>query len=194
MLTDRQRQVLEFIVWYYRQYGTSPSFREIGAHLSISVRAVQDHIKALEKKGYLERRSGLRRNLRLRFNPFGIPMAGEIPAGPMVTVFENPEEILPVAPELFGQGDYFALRVHGDSMIGDHILDGDIAILRYQSEAKSGDIVAVRIGDEVTLKRIRFSSRYAELIPSNPEMKPIKVPITDIEIIGVFVGLLRRAK
>ena len=192
MLTDRQRQVLKFIVKYYREYGVPPSLREISSHMSINIRAVQDHIRALEKKGYIERRPGIRRNLMLRFNPMGIPILGEIPAGPTVTVFENQEETLPIDPNWFGRGEYFALRVHGDSMIGDHILDGDIAIIRYQSEAKSGDIVAVRIADEVTLKRIKFTSEYVELIPSNPEMKPLKVHRKEVEIIGIFVGILRR--
>ena len=132
--------------------------------------------------------------MRLKFNPTGIPLMGEIPAGPTVTVFENQDETLPLDPNWFGSGDYLALRVHGDSMIGDHILDGDIAIIRYQSEAKSGDIVAVRIDDEVTLKHIRFTPGYVELIPSNPEMKPLRVHPKEIEVIGVLVGILRRAQ
>lgn len=192
MLTDRQRQVLEFIIKYYRKHGVPPSLREISSHMSVNIRAIQDHIGALERKGYIERSPGMQRNIRLKFNPVGIPLVGEIPAGPTVVAFENQEEILPLDPNWFGGDEYFALRVHGDSMIGDHILNGDIAIIRYQSEAKSGDIVAVRIGDEVTLKRIRFTHHYIEILPSNPDMNPLKVHPTEVEVIGVFVGLLRR--
>ena len=189
-LTERQKEILGFIEEYVREYGVAPSIRDIAARFGIQVRAVADHLKALERKGYIERLPGRSRGIILKKSPNSIPLLGFIPAGKLTLTDEVFDEYLSIDPSLFGTGEIFALRVRGDSMIGDHIVDGDIVFIRRQDSVKNGEIAAVLVDGEVTLKRVYFKKGKIILQPSNPEMEPIEVD--DAKILGVFVGLLRR--
>ncbi|MGA8658496.1 MAG: transcriptional repressor LexA [Chthoniobacterales bacterium] len=198
-LTVRQREVLEFIQRQQRETGLPPTSREIQTHFRfLSQTAAMNHLRALEKKGAIERSPGKARasidpKLRWRPNFRAISLLGQIPAGMSVDAAESEESTLGVDLSAFGletTAQVFALRVRGDSMIGAQIADGDMVILERRVP-KNGDIVAALIDGEVTLKRYRTSRGKSFLKAENPAY-PDLVPVVDLAIQGVMVGLLRR--
>lgn len=210
-LTQRQRQVLEAIREYAERKGYPPSIRELGKALGISsLRGVTVHLDALARKGYIERES-TSRSIRLLTadaayasggflprsdGPVGaavsVPLLGAIAAGAPLLAVENVEGYVPVPAEMAaGAKELFALRVKGDSMIGDGIRDGDMIVVRSQPSAENGEIVAALIGDEATVKRLDKSSRPARLLAANPNYEPIPLAREDVRILGKVVGLVR---
>jgi repressor LexA len=198
-LTVRQREVLEFIQRQQRETGLPPTSREIQTHFRfLSQTAAMNHLRALEKKGAIERSPGKARasidpKLRWRPNFRAISLLGQIPAGMSVDAAESEESTLGVDLSAFGletTAQVFALRVRGDSMIGAQIADGDTVILERRAP-KNGDIVAALIDGEVTLKRYRTSRGKSFLKAENPAY-PDLVPVVELAIQGVMVGLLRR--
>jgi repressor LexA len=194
-LTKRQAEVLEFINRYLEEHGYPPTVREVAAHFGFrSPRAAHDHMKALQKKGYLRVRAGRPRAVEVVRPRSGIPVLGRIAAGLPILAVEEAEEVLGLDPGFFGSGRFFALRVRGDSMIEEHIQDGDLVILRAQDWARPGEIVAVLLEDEVTLKRYVPRRDVVELHPANPRLEPIVVtPDQAPRILGVMRGLVRKA-
>lgn len=205
-LTARQRAVLDFIRAETVRRGFPPTIREIGAHFGLnSTGSVRDHLRALERKGHIARRSHLSRGIALRGGPSGarrpapprprgIPLVGEIAAGSPQLAIENPEDVLGLTPELFGGGELFALRVEGESMREAGILDGDIVVVRRQATAENGEVVAALIGEEATVKRFFRRGRRVELRPENPAMEPIRLEPgqAEVMVLGKVVGVLRR--
>lgn len=193
-LTERQAQVLEFINSFLNQQGYPPTVREVAARFGFrSPRAAHDHMKALQRKGYLRSVPGLPRALNVVGPPKGIPVLGRIAAGQPMLAVEDADEFLDLDPAFFGSGRFFALSVRGDSMVGDHIQEGDLVILRSQPEAPAGEVVAVLLEDEVTLKHFHPLPDGVELRATNPAVKTIKVsPEESLRILGVMVGLVRR--
>lgn len=197
-LTARQREVLEAIREFQIRKGYPPSIRELGKILGISsLRGVTIHLDAIQKKGWIERES-TSRSIRLLTAQdstdlrFSVPLLGSIAAGLPLLAVENVESYVPVPAEMAGSAkELFALRVKGDSMIGDGILDGDTIIVRSQPSAENGEIVAALIGDEATVKRLDSSRRPARLLPSNPSYEPIELAGVDVRILGKVTGLLR---
>lgn len=195
-LTKRQAQVLGFIEEYLTENGFPPTVREVAARFGFrSPRAAHDHIKALERKGYLRPAQGRPRALGL-VHPKGggIPLLGRIAAGEPLLAVEESDEVLGLEPSFFGSGRFFALRVRGESMIGEHIDDGDLVIIRAQETAQKGQIVAVLLGDEVTLKYYRPGPKGVEFRAANPNVKSIFVS-SDQEpprILGIMAGLVRK--
>jgi len=198
-LTQRQKEVLECIQKFQEQMNYPPSILEICEQLGIrSTNGVVGHIRSLIRKGYLERSSKARsikltpRAQRLcqpQTNPL-IPLLGRIPAGSPVSVEENIEKL--IAPNLDNKTDgIFALKVTGESMIEDGILEGDIILVDSQKQAHTGDIVVALVNDEVTVKRFYPQGKITELRPANRNMKPIHVPANQITIQGVVIGLQR---
>ncbi|MGH7399252.1 MAG: transcriptional repressor LexA [Candidatus Rokuibacteriota bacterium] len=209
-MTARQREVLEFIRIFGERHGVPPTVREIGERFRFTARAAFDHLRALERKGMLERRvtgkrasrtlvlpahKGARRSEPAGIPP-GIPLLGRIAAGAPITAVENHEDTIPLRPEWLGTGgqDVFALRVRGDSMIEAHIMDGDLVLVRKQETAGSGDIVAAMIDGEATVKRFARESGAVVLRPEHPTMKPIVVEPGrgDFRILGKVVGVIRQ--
>lgn len=199
-LTEKQQQILDFIVQYIDEKGYPPSIREIGNAFNISsLRGVTVHLDALQRKGKISRQSTSRsitvtdyvRNSPQRSPSHLIPLVGTIAAGKPITAVENTEDYIPVPPGIPTNKTLFALRVRGDSMIDAHILDGDIVIVKEQSTAQNGDIVACLIGDEATVKRIQFSPQGPRLIAANPNYPPIPIQSEDSRIMGKVVGLIR---
>lgn len=197
-LTKRQEQVLSFIIAYLRKEGVPPTLQEIGEALGIrSLRGVTDHLEALERKGYIERLSGSARGIRPmvewdRSSTVSIPLVGHITAGHPILAQENIEGYIPFPQELvLGSGIYFALKVKGNSMAGDHIAEGDIAIIRQQPSIQPYEIAAVLVGNEATLKRVEQKGKEVYLLSSNPLYPPLKVPAEEVKILGKLVGLLR---
>jgi len=191
-LTWHQRQVFEFIVNYQMSYGFPPSVREIAQRFGLkSNRTVRDYLQVLEKKGYLKVHAGKKRGIEI-LKPAGIAVYGRIGAGASIFADENIEDVLQINPRFFTSEPCFALRVKGDSMSGAGIFEGDYAIIKKQSHAETGQIVAALIEDEITLKRFVRKEDRIELIPENPAYKPIIFKDTQPTILGILVGLIRK--
>lgn len=155
-----------------------------------STGTVRDYLKALENKGYLKRQSNIARSIELlRDTLRKIPILGTIPAGGPDLAYENIEGYVELDDLLAGKPDLFALKVKGDSMIDTGILNGDIAIIKKQSTAYKGDIVAALIGDEATLKRLRYTKDTAYLEAANKNYPPI---FEEFSIIGKLIAIVRK--
>ena len=206
-LTSRQQDVLQFIASFSAEQGAPPTVREIGARFRMTPRAAFDHLKALERKGALKRRASAGRTSRgltvvrpaERGERRGIPILGRIAAGAPLLAEEHRDGALPIAPEaLPGRPeDFFALRVQGESMIGAHICDGDLVVVRRQDSAQPNDIVVAVLGDggepEATVKRFLRDGDRIILKPENAAMEPIVVdPGTcALAILGKVIGVVR---
>ncbi len=214
-LTDRQKEVLRFIAARTEQRGFPPTIREIGEEFSIrSTNGVNDHLKALERKGYLSRGEQKSRALvptasgrqllglsssRANDGTVEVPVIGRVAAGAPLLAEENREEPVRIDGALLPAGgaarDVFALRIKGDSMTGDGIFDGDLVFVRRQSAARPGEIVVALIESEATCKRYFPEGERIRLEPSNPRLSPIYVSGHDhreFAILGVVVGVYRR--
>jgi len=203
-LTKRQKQVLDFIAGFLEKEGYCPSYEEIARGLDLaSLATVHKHISVLEAKSYLKRGFNQSRSLELapkymqeqrRAKPVAleIPLLGRIAAGLPVESVEN-RETLNFA-DFAGDGNTFALQVRGQSMIDDHICDGDMILLERVSQARDGDIVVALVsGNETTLKRFyREGSDMVRLQPANAALKPIMVPARDVQIQGRLLAVLRK--
>jgi repressor LexA len=209
-LTSRQAQVLRIIQESIGRQGYPPTIRELGETLGIrSTNGVNDHLKALERKGYLKREESKSRSLvpvgvaprreavpALHDDFVDVPLVGRIAAGsPSLAIDEHVEDTVRIDRFFLGRNtDVFALRVVGDSMIGDGIHDGDFIFVRKQKTAPTGEIVVAWIDGEATVKRYYPEGRRVRFQPSNPTMKPIYVSADDFretQILGVVVGLYR---
>ncbi len=203
-LTERQQQVLDFVVSAQQAGGSVPTLREIGIRFGFkSSRAAADHVESLKRKGYLKSDPGKARSLRvtsplanLRNRVIDIPIFGEIPAGPPQQREQDAEGCVTVDIESIGfkpTRNTFALRVNGDSMIGKHIISGDIVILEHGPEPRNGQVVAALVDGESTLKTFVIKSGKPYLKAENPKHTDI-VPAQDLMIQGVFKALIRKAK
>jgi repressor LexA len=194
-LTERQREIYDFIREKIESRGYGPTVREIGEAFEIkSPNGVMCHLKALEKKGLIIRQGRAARATRLvdhRRPSAGLPLLGTVAAGTPVQAVEQQERL--DLGDLFVGPDLYALKVRGQSMIEDHIEDGDYVIIRRQQTAPNGERVVARIADEVTLKRFYQDDDHVRLEPANSRMTPIVVnKEADVEIVGVLVGVLRK--
>jgi repressor LexA len=197
-LADRQKEIYDFLLKSIRERGFAPSIHEIGKQFKIaSTNGVSDHIKALEKKGYI-RRVGKRAIEVL--NALGksvltatreVPVLGRVPAGKPFLSEENVEGVLIIPADMSG-GKTFALRVKGDSMIGAGIMDGDRVIVKQQSTAENGEIVCALIDGEATLKRFFKKDGVVTLKAENEKYAPITLSAGEFRIAGRVVGLLRK--
>src|SRR5262245_1504564 len=205
-LTSRQRDVLNFIRSFSTRQGVPPTVREIGERFRVTPRAAFDHLRALERKGMLQRRATSRRTSRaltLADSASGyrsIPILGRIAAGAPLLAVENREGELPVAASALpgGEDDVFALRVRGDSMIEAHICDGDLVLVRRQESAQPHDIVVAWLESETsegeaTVKRFQRDGTRIVLKPENRALVPIVVDPAErrLQILGKVIGVLR---
>ena len=196
-LTSRQREIYFFIRSKIQGRGYGPTVREIGLEFLIkSPNGVMCHLKALQKKGLIHREPNMSRAIQLLDDPTtapratGIKLLGRIAAGPMTEAVEQVDEELGFA-DWEGAEDKFALRVNGNSMIEEHIADGDFVIIKKQETARDGQIVAVRDEDgEATLKRFFKEKNRIRLEPANKTMKPIYRD--KVNVLGVLVGVVRK--
>jgi repressor LexA len=203
-LTARQREVLDFIRHFMIRAGYPPTVREIGAHFGFVPRSVFDHLKALERKGYLRRDAAKSRSLQILETapaatpgtlPYReLPILGRVAAGQPLLSDQNLEGTSVVPQDWVNGDEAFLLKVQGESMIGAHICPGDQALVRRQSTADNGDIVVALLNDEATIKRIFFRSDGIVLQPENPAMPPIQVKKNEksFQIVGKVVGILRK--
>lgn len=192
-LTRRQRDIYDFLRDKIVNRGYGPTVREIGLQFGIrSPNGVMCHLKALEKKGLITRESHMSRAIQLNNPPqpkTSMPLAGMIAAGQPLLALQQEERV--DFSGLFNSSEHFCLRVKGDSMIDDHIAEGDYVIVRKQTDCRDGDIVVARIdGDEATLKRYYKETHRVRLEPANKGMKPIFSNKVALE--GVVVGVIRQ--
>ena len=191
--TKRQREVYEFIRSKIQDRGYGPTVRETAAAFGIrSPNGVMCHFRALEKKRLIRRERHMSRAIRLLADSptkTGLPLAGVIAAGQPLEAVEQPERL--DFGQVFSGPDMFVLEVRGQSMIEDHIAEGDYVVVRKQPTARNGQIIVALLADgEATLKRYYRTSGGVRLEPANSSMKPIVT--RDVKILGVVVGVVRR--
>src|SRR5687767_12437775 len=194
-LTDRQREIYEFIRVKIETRGYGPTVREIGEAFDIkSPNGVMCHLKALEKKGLIKREEHSARAIQLvnhRPPAAGLPFLGSVAAGTPIPAMEQSE--LLAFDDLFGGANRFALQVRGNSMIENHIEDGDYVVIKKQETAENGARVVAMIDNEVTLKKFYREKDHIRLEPANGNMAAIIVdPSRDVRILGVLAGVLRK--
>lgn len=197
--TARQLDIAEFLESEVRDCGIMPTHREIAERFGFaSQNSVRSHLKLMEKKGMLARLPGKARGLRLRPKPTqGITLVGQIAAGDPKTATQETDEIVPVSPDFFSGSDLFALRVRGDSMKNAGILSGDIAVLNRQSDVADGEIAAVLLDDEATLKFLHRRPGAVVLRGANPAFPDIVLSRDapcSVQILGKYVGLIRQQR
>ena len=204
-LTKRQKEVLDYLVAFETRHGYAPSFEEIGKGMKLtSLATVHKHVSTLEKKGFIRRGYNQSRSIEIVQLPkppkeqvlerhvHELPLVGRIAAGrPLEAVEER--ETLSLGDFARG-GNSFVLQVKGNSMIEDHIMDGDFVVCEQTQVANAGDIVVALVGgEEATLKRFyREGAGKIRLQPANSEMAPIFVPANDVRIQGRVIGVLRK--
>lgn len=200
-ITDRQKEILEFIRQFVNETGYPPTVREIANHFGLSSTfGVQRHIEALQKKGYLAKGTNTSRGLSLvkgatpEHEPYvHIPVVGRVAAGMPITSYENIDGNLLVDKNFLNHRDqHFALKVKGDSMIEDGIFEGDYVIVSPEKDPRNDEIVVASIEGDVTVKRFMRATDHIELLPSNAKYKPITIQNTEsFDIIGKVVGVMR---
>lgn len=197
-ITDRQQEVLSFISNFTKDNFFPPTVREISEHFNISIRAVQDHIAALQKKGFITIKPKSSRSIRVMQNEDvesgafirRVPVLGTVAAGKPLLSEENLDGFVNLTEPFVRPGkSYFALRVRGTSMINAGILEGDLAIVEQQETAVNGQIVVAVINDAITLKRYFREDGRVKLQPENPDFQPIYC--TDLRIVGVLSNIVR---
>ena len=197
VVTRRQKQVLDFVQTYLRRHGYAPSLEEIGRHLGMaSLATVHKHLTRLESRGVIRRRAHQSRSVEVLDRPesggtTSVPLLGRVAAGRPIEPVETAESVA-LPEDLLGKGETFALRVVGDSMIGDGILDGDVVVVESRPDAPNGATVVAVVRGEATVKRFYRRRGRIHLIPANERVEPIVASDDDVQVRGVVIGLLRR--
>lgn len=205
VLSDKRRQILEFIGDRQRERGYPPSVREIGEAVGLQSSAtVHTHLAVLQREGYLVRDPTKPRAIEVRYDPGSqtavsrspvryVPLLGEVAAGTGVLAEQEVEELLTLPEQFTGTGTTFMLRVRGDSMIEAGIFDGDYVVVREQPEAELGEVVVAGIpGGEATVKSFGRRRGKIVLTPANPTMEPMEFEPDEVTIYGKVVSVLRR--
>jgi repressor LexA len=195
-LTNRQREILNFIKEFIKKHKYPPTIREIASNFSISVKGAYDHVKALEKKEQIKCDLGRSRAIEIIEDGsesaefVEVPLIGHVAAGIPLFAEENWDGVLKVSSQNLNQGKHFALHVQGDSMEGAGILDGDVAIFEQRQHADNGDIVVAIINDEaVTLKRFYKEKNRVKLKAENPIYPPIYTQ--SVRVLGKLSCIIR---
>jgi repressor LexA len=205
-ITKRQREIYDYLADFVARNGYSPSFEEIGEAMGLSSLAtVHKHISNLEEKGLLRRaynrsrsidvlapKGTLKKAMAPPVHSLELPLVGRIAAGRPIEAVENPET-LSLADFTQGSKDVYVLKVVGDSMQDEHIVEGDYVIVETTKTARNGEIVVALVeGSDATLKRIYVEGERTRLQPSNAKMQPIILPSKSVEVQGRVIGVLRK--
>lgn len=206
-LTERQRDILNFIREFQKKRGIAPTHREICDHFGFSsYGTVYKHLSLLEKKGLIRRDWNQKRGVEVveqeeepksapkredRPAARELPLFGYIAAGRPLDV-DVSDETIAVPEHLTTRGENYVLKVRGDSMVEDGILDGDLVIIARRDDAHNGEMVVANVSGEVTLKRLYREGERVRLQPANSMMSPIFAAARDVAVQGVVVGLMRR--
>jgi repressor LexA len=197
MITKRQKEMLDFLGDYIAEHGYAPTLEEIGRHFSLaSLATVHKHLSNLERKGRIRRLANHSRAMELVPEPgvgraVEVPLLGRVAAGTPIEPVETRETVM--LPEaLLGRGETFALRVRGDSMVGEGILDGDLVVVESRADAPSGATVVALVRGEATVKKLQRERGRVRLVPANERVAPIVARADEVEIRGVVIAVLRR--
>jgi repressor LexA len=195
-LTDRQREVLTFIIRFIDSHTYPPTIREIADYFEISIKGAHDHVTALKKKAYVknDKRSRtlevIKRDGEDNDDIVNVPILGPVAAGTPILAEENWDGSIPIHRTMLKKGNqYFALKVKGDSMEGAGILDGDMAIIEQRNVAEDGEIVVAMMNDATTLKRYYREKNRIRLQPENDNYKPIYSQ--DVRLLGCVAKIIR---
>ena len=204
-LTERQRGILNFIELETRDRGYPPSVREIGEAVGLtSTSTVHAHLATLQRLGYLRRDPTKPRAIEVRYDPGSgasgerrparhVPLVGDVAAGTDVLAQQNVEELLPLPADFTGDGPVFMVRVRGDSMIDAGILDGDLVVVRQETEVRKGDVVVAGIpGEEGTVKTFTRKGNKIVLVPANARLEPMEFDPAEVTVYGKVVTVVRR--
>ncbi len=197
-LTQRQREVFDFIRGFIRANRYPPTIREIATNFQFSVKGSYDHLKALEKKGFLRCHENRSRAIEITGEPeeekesrlSSVPLLGNVAAGKPLFAEENLQGYVQVPAENIPGGSHFALQVKGDSMRDAGIMDGDVVVVAHQNTADNGDIVVAMVDEAVTLKRFYVEKNRVKLKAENPKYPPIFTQ--NVRILGKLAFLMRR--
>lgn len=197
-LTKRQREILDFLNEFIQRHGYAPSLEEIGRRFSLSSLAtVHKHLTNLQEKGFIKRAWNRSRSVELVPTRTGgraveLPLLGYVAAGMPIEAVTGDESIA-VPEDLVGRRDTYVLRVRGNSMIDEHIRDGDFVIVEDRKSAENGEmVIALLGGTDATLKKFYREPDLVRLQPANPTMQPILVDPDHVQIQGVVVGVMRK--
>jgi repressor LexA len=200
-LTRRQREIYDYVCDFVKRSGYSPSLEEIAAHFGLnSVATVHKHVQHLVEKGFLRKAWNRSRSLE-PVQPVGaglsdLPVLGTVAAGSPIEAIEDvaAAESIAVPPDMVARvGETYVLRVSGESMINEQIRDGDMVVVESRSEARNGDTVVALVGGrDATLKKFYRRGDKVRLVPANPDVQPIEVHASEVEIRGILRGLIRR--
>jgi len=196
-LTPRQAEILELIRDFLGSTGFPPTRAEIARQMGFSsANAAEEHLRALERKGYIEMSPGSSRGIRLLDEAGGLPLIGRVAAGSPILAEEHIQSRYQVDPKLFKPRAHYLLKVRGASMQDAGILEGDLLAVHRTPEARSGQIVVARLADEVTVKRLKRQGSLVHLLPENPDFKPIIVDPRreQFAIEGLAVGIIRAGR
>ena len=198
-ITERQKEVLNYISAFTEENSFPPTVREISTHFGISLRAIQDHLAALQKKGYLSESNKRSRSIKVlsdlrekesKLYVGKVPLLGTVAAGKPLLSEENLDGYVNLTEPFVRPGkSYFALRVRGESIINAGILDGDLAVIEQSSTALDGQIIVAVIDDAITLKRYYKESERVRLQPENPAFQAIYCQ--DVRIVGILSNIVR---
>lgn len=197
MLTKRQKELLDYLGEYIEQNGYAPTLEEIGRKFGLgSLATVHKHLQNLERKGHIRRLPNRSRALEVTPRDGArptvqVPLLGRVAAGNPLEPVEVPESVA-LPEEMLGRGETFALRVQGDSMVDDGILDGDVVVVESRATVENGATVVALVRGEATLKRFFRERGRVRLVPANERIAPIVAPAEDVEVRGEVVALLRR--
>ena len=192
-LTRRQEEILNLIKEWVETTGSPPTRAEIAQHFGFSSpNAAEQHLKVLAKKGVLDLVPGVSRGIQLK-GEAGLPVVGRVAAGSPILAQEHIERHIQVDSALFNPRADYLLRVRGMSMKDIGIMDGDLLAVHRSAEARAGQVVVARIGDDVTVKRFQKRGHTVQLLPENPEFEPIEIDLTRQELVieGIAVGVIR---
>ncbi len=198
MLTKRQKELVDYLDGHITKHGYAPTLEEIGRHFGLSSLAtIHKHLTNLEKKGLIRRKWNRSRALEVvprarRAAALELPLLGLVAAGAPIEALEQPDTIA-VPEELVGRGNTFVLRVRGNSMVKEGILDGDYIVVESRSQAENGDTVVALVRGDATVKRFyREKAGMVRLQPANDQMEPILARAADVEIRGIVVAVMRK--
>ena len=199
-LTKRQREILDYLTGYINKHGYAPSFEEIAESMGYaSLATVHEHLTNLERKGVIRRSYNESRGLEVvsqdrRPGVVEVPLLGTVAAGMPIEAIESPETMTLPEDMLPAAGQSYVLKVKGESMIDDHIADGDFIVVHSRTSARNGEtVVALVGGSHATVKRMyREKNGRVRLQPANATMDPIWVDETDLQVQGVVVGVIRK--
>ncbi|WP_457640752.1 transcriptional repressor LexA [Persephonella sp.] len=197
MLTKRQREILEFIASFSSSHGYSPTLKEIAKHFGLSaVSTIHEHIEKLIREGYLQKtgrgKIKINRDKLFEEEPLKFPFYGHIAAGKPIEIEQDIFEYIDIT-DLIQCDNCYALKVKGNSMIYEHIMDGDIIIVENRQNVLNGEVAVVLIdGEEATLKKFYLlDNGMIKLVPANPELEPMYYEVNRVQVQGVVKGIIR---